>query len=91
MGRNRTEVREHKDIKKGVKARSRSGCLKKGGGGDGWNSLTNYEEIISVFRQNISTGQMPDRLSLARPSRGERSITITVSTNQSFSYNNFEI
>ena len=34
---------------------------------------------------------MPDRLSLARPSRGERSITITVSTNQSFSYNNFEI
>ena len=30
-------------------------------------------------------------LSLAQPSSGERSITITVSTNQSFCYNNFEI
>ena len=31
------------------------------------------------------------RYSLALPSRGERSIAITVSTNQSFCYNNFEI
>ena len=50
MGRNRTEGREHKDIKKVVKANSRSGCLKKGRG-EGWNLLTNYEETISVFRQ----------------------------------------
>ena len=40
MGLNGKEERGNKDFKKrGAQARSRGGCLKKGGG---WNHLTNY-------------------------------------------------
>ena len=41
---NRTEEMGHKDIKKGVQAGSRGGCLKKGG----WNPLTDYDPTIDI-------------------------------------------
>ena len=45
-GWNRKEGRGHKDFKKGGQTGLRGGCLKKGGGGGGWNPLTNYEKIL---------------------------------------------
>ena len=45
-GWNRNEGRGNKDIKKGVQAGSRGGCLKKGG----WNPLTNYALEILVVK-----------------------------------------
>ena len=46
-GWNRKEGMKNKDFKKGGQARSRGGCIKKGGGG--WSPLTNYV-LLTIFK-----------------------------------------